>query len=163
MKILVFLCLITSVFYSCQSSKKSATLRERATDSVTAYMKQNLDDPASYQPVKFGTLDTTMSNYTQDDKYFTLKSMSESELGEEADEMLNDRKLYSQRSKANYYKNRRVAGLKGLDSLQKNFKPKLSGYIMLHSYRAKNKFGALTLHEPLFRFRKDLSIFRVQE
>jgi hypothetical protein len=163
MKKIVFLCLISFVFYSCQSTKKSATLQERATDSVTAYMKQNLDDPASYQPVKFGTLDTTMSNYMQDEKYLTLKSMSESELHEEADDLLNNKSLYQQRSKVNYYKNRHLAGVKGLDSLKKTFKAELSGYLMLHSYRAKNKLGALALHEPLFRFRKDLSIYRVQE
>lgn len=56
MKKITTILLLSPLFFSCKN--KAETIQARAVDSVKVYMKETLDDPASYEPIEFGKLDT---------------------------------------------------------------------------------------------------------
>lgn len=151
MKTLLYLSLlgISNTFFSCSTKEK--TPLAIMEDSIKAYLMKNLDDPSSYEPVQSEIMDTTLySENLQHLEMLMLKyaGSMDSEYGKEA------RAKYLR--EAEFYKNQ-------LDSLNKSTDPNaVAAYRVLHSFRAKNKFGALVKDQLKFEFKPDLSIYKVR-
>ena len=54
----------------------------------------------------------------------------------------------------NFYSNEKIAELKIKDAIALKFKPHFKGWGLTHTYRAKNGFGALGIHEAGFILNK---------
>jgi len=155
--------LFAPLFISCQNKATLSDKTSIARDSIKAYLMLHLNDPKSYEPVGFDSLERKMSTYLSDDHYFEYDSWANSISSVESDDMLKDFKVYKSRTASGYYKKLKQKGSEGLDSLKKAYKPKFLGYTMMHTYRAKNGFGALTLHTTTFKLDTNLSVWDVKE
>jgi len=100
---------------------------------IADYIKENANDPESYEPVEFDKIDTLKSSYTY------IPSFNE-----------NNEKFIDARISQKRYNFVR-------DSLMSNNKPEFSGFMMRHKFRAKNGFGAKILNSKVFYFDKELS------
>lgn len=118
------------IFASCQKSPE-----DKAKGLIRDYIIINANDPNSYEPIEFEALDSIKSWYHDDDEFKRLESLKSDNI------ILFDS----------------IQPL--LDSIKENFKPELKGYMMRHSFRAKNGFGALVINKKVFRF--DLGINEV--
>lgn len=49
----MFLTILSLIFISCEKSNE-----EKAKDAIRTYLNENLDDMSTYEPVKFGKLDS---------------------------------------------------------------------------------------------------------
>lgn len=158
---IVYTLLLIIFLYSC-SSKKQTSQIEQSKDSIVAFLKTNLNDPSSYQPVSFSKPDTVFTKIDDDNKYYAYKDLTDTNQFITND-MINNFKLYKKREKAKYYAVLYSKGIKGMDSCKKAFKPNLNYYAIVHIYRAKNAFGALTIHNTLFRLKSNFSVFYSKE
>lgn len=159
MKTIYVLALLIS-FCSCNSKRKNEV--EISKDSITAYLKNSLNDPSSYQPIFFSKMDTVLTQLEDDNKYYSYKELTDTNMFITND-IIRNFQLYKKRKKVKYYDSLYNAGIKGVDSCKKAFKPKLNYYAIVHSYRAKNGFGALTIHNTLFHLKSNLSVFYAKE
>jgi hypothetical protein len=164
MKKIVITSIIGCMFlFSCKSKNSYASKNERAADSVKSYLAKRLNDPASYQPVRFDSLVTVMTTYKSDEHYYEYNRQAEDISLITADDMIKDFKLYERRNANGYYKKLKERGIKGVDSIKKVFKPRFAGYKIIHEYRAKNGFGALTIHTSQFKLDTNLSVWDSKE
>lgn len=125
---------------ACGSPEKTAQ------KLVKDYLKENLKDPSSYEPIEFGSLDTLYTSVAADTDYIKL--------AKEATEYLQ-KAVYD-----DYGSGWGIIGMKlkeKADSIERNFVPAFKGWKMVHKYRAKNGFGALDLSTDIFCFNKELS------
>lgn len=150
-----------TIMASCSQSNE-----DKAKTLINEYMKENLKDPSSYEPVSFSQLDSLFFPYIDTDegsKLFKLGGMS-GEYYKKASEfrhaeiyaktraevdMLNDSiKYYEQKSKEfeEIFKEN-----------SKNYEGEFIGWKLNHEYRAKNGFGALDLDRKDFYFDKELT------
>lgn len=151
---------------------QTATDVQKAKAACIGYLKRNLNNPASYKTASWGKLIKTYSAFEDSRIYKVLNDSLEY-----YDKARNnvDRELRSIKSSAPLKYNNDSTYLyyigfaKQLDSAtgsikniliakEKAFKPVLDGYILDHSFRARNKFNALVLQNYFFVLNKSLKV-----
>lgn len=145
--------LIFSALLSCSApAEKSPT--DRAKDSVSAYVKRITNDPASYEQIEFGSLDSNITEIEGTSEFVSLDS----------DSSFMERRL----GMTDIYDKDET--IKKLDSIKaalityrQNFKSEFRGYTMEHSFRAKNAMGALVIGKNIFWLDSNLSVFKVEK
>lgn len=137
MKKILILAVLAMVSVGCASPEK------KATKALANYYGQVLKDPSSYELIELGTLDSLISEFSNE-KYWMERFKVEKpmhSLGQLL--MMED----EERDKA----------FKERDSVQAAFVPEHIGWKATHRYRAKNGFGALDIYEQIVHFDIDLS------
>ncbi len=133
----IFLSLaMTAVLVGCSSNK--------AEDQIKDYIRQNINDPASYEPVSFGEQQTDSTKSTDDGvinmledsvKYYDREKMIAT-----YDDSLS--KMYAMQDSV---LDREIKYLH-------SYKNKPCGYKISHVFRRKNKAGGIVLDSINFRF-----------
>lgn len=139
--------ILSVVLYRCQIIK--LTLVFTATvliscqrepdveDVIKEYLKNNMNDPSSYEPVSFGYVDTI--NISFEEKYPTLVDARK-------DHVLTGDSV-------------RISRIDSLRSVYESSDTRY--YRVIHKYRGKNSFGALILKESMFLLNSDLKVYEV--
>ena len=116
--------------------------------AITSYLKKNLDDPASYQPARWGTAKDWLQ---QDADRIAAKAAGErAELAfTYAKKAMGSttpfgRKLFDENAaEAKHYQRTQDSLLRSVDTTR-------LGQVLTHAYRAKNKMGATVLDSAQF-------------
>ena len=111
-------------------SNSTVSNQQKAEASVKEFLKKNLNDPSSYQPGEFGKLDSIKVDTTRVNEL------------RKAEESLPDDDLLKTLDNGTFY-----------DSLANSISDsmhKIGKWQILHSYRAKNAFGAFVLTNDVF-------------
>jgi len=127
-----------------------STPEKKAQQAVTNYLKENLNDWKSYEPIEWSYYDSSFSNY--DDEFTILKSQLKL-LQSKADLSLSLADLTAYKQQKDSVNNLSIF----LDSARVNFKPSFNGYRIQHKFRAKNYQGNYIINERLFHVYKDYS------
>jgi len=106
---------------------------------VTAYIKDNADDPRGYQIVKFGKVEKFLTNYRMTNEFAGLV-----EIGLWYKDLNDPQKAF--------------AILDTIAAHEKKFVPQQYGWKIYHKYRLKNSLGLLKLYEDTFFVNKRLSV-----
>lgn len=137
---------------SCQPESN----QKKAEKAVTEHLKTVLNDPKSYEPVKFDSLRNDSTKIEEDKEYMLADNGYR--LYKKLFDKLNDESKFSTSSDdlkvdvefmQKYIDSMKVF-TKRIDSISKSFKPQFIGYSIHHSYRAKNKMNALVLEDDIF-------------
>lgn len=160
MKRIIFATLAILFISSCSRFESK---QQRAQALVKSYLDSALNDPKSYENVKFTKIDTLYSIFEQSPQYFKLKEKSDSlvaafdewklknpDFDDSYGDLSHERAQYFIKM-INYYSNPNIEVLKKIADMSKDFKPSFIGYKIIDQYRAKNGFGALVLHETSFK------------
>ncbi|NGM63514.1 hypothetical protein G5B30_16515 [Sphingobacterium sp. SGG-5] len=151
MKRLMPLFIIVFFLFSCSQSNES-----KAQKAVKKYLKENMNDPKSYEDVKWSSVDTVFAPYKGTEKSLVqLYKM---------DSLISELKKLSILMVTNYDKYKTY--YKSTDSIlnqhrkeyqldSANYKEYI-GYTITHIFRAKNGFGATVLNKNTFTLDKDL-------
>jgi hypothetical protein len=154
MKKILFISLILS---GCTFTKES-----KAKKLINEELKMTLNDYKSYEPMKFGNLDTLYTSFYESPSYrkdsslysdfFTLSlrlhDAARAAIGNNNfDTILHASKKYE--DSAMFFLDKEKD-----DSIK--YIPFFKGWKMEHSFRAKNAFGALIIQHYLFSFDKNL-------
>lgn len=138
---------------------------QRAEKNIRAYFKETMDDYKSYEPINT-TIDTLFSNF-ENDNYSLLQKQGS--LKTEIDDLTGTLRIYestgSDKIAISSLQKKIVLledtilqiGFK-LDTLRKNYTTKFEGWIVLHEYRCKNKYGGVELKSKYFEMDKDFNI-----
>lgn len=161
MKKTLAIMVIALAMFSCSKSPEQI-----AQQLIKESLLELMDDPKSYEPVEFGTLDstfTTLDDYQPFndayDKYMDCKAAAETyestastaKWNEDYEGQIKFLKLANEMyDKAETYRQQ------ALDS-KKTFKPQFNGWKMTHKFRCKNAFGAVMLNEIDLYFDKELT------
>ncbi|MGN6641334.1 MAG: hypothetical protein ACTHJ8_20655 [Mucilaginibacter sp.] len=162
MRTFIYILAAAMLLASCKHSpKKAATPGERAADSVQAYLKTHLDNPASYQPGSFSKLEKNYSSYKNDDNYYTYSNW----IGrsKEKNDQRDSAVLYHKRLKSGFYDKIYQLGVKKMDSLKSTYKPSFMGYLITHQYKAKNSAGTVVNHQTVFTLDTTMSVLKADE
>jgi len=148
------------------SCSKTETRQRKAEMLVKKYMETALDDPSSYEPIGFDTLDSIFEIYELSPEHEKIEKRTRSldslklELEVKSDLYLinHPRSNYSNlESRINQIdKDKKL--LDQQDSIEKSkFKGAFKYMGLTHEYRAKNKFGAVIKTSTDFTFDKDVT------
>jgi hypothetical protein len=140
--------------------------------NIKIYMQKNANDPLSYQPIKTTCIDTLMTGDIQ--LYWlgidtmvermSIKMNTESIVEHQGYSMSSDKVIADaiKEYQKDNIKRKEVIQEKMLqiDSINQAVKSvaKVEGYLYLHEYRLKNKFGALVLKRQYIRTNPALEI-----
>lgn len=138
MKRIVLTLVFAGFILGCSKSPE-----QKAKDLIQSYIKKNANDPESYEPVDFGSLDTINSIGPISAEYLILKEQYDMILDDDFDKKIEI--LDRQKNILN-------------DTLKY---PK--GLAINHTYRAKNGFGAKILGHTRFYFNLELDSIIYQE
>ncbi len=156
---------------SCSDSNSSSSRGEDDSvisiidTNIKAYILMNANDPASYQPIKTTCMDTILTGDIQ--LYWlgidtmvermSIRRNVESIVEHQGYSMAADKVIVDaiREYKVDNVKSERVIQKKLLqiDSINKAVSgvQKIEGYLYLHEFRLKNKFGALVLNRKFVR------------
>lgn len=139
---------------SCASEP---TNEERAQKLITDYILANANDPKSYEPVSFGTLDSTFTSYYASDRFKELDSISSFLERKQAmyEIFLNLNNKYM--DSIDYIMKQRLEINNMMGEESETYKGEHFGWKMTHQYRAANGFGAITLGTTVFHLNKELT------
>ena len=165
MKICVYILVLLITLVSCSSQER------KAKKAIKEKLKVSLHDFKSYEPVKFGTLDSLFSDVTSSSEYGALKSKYDAWIRQAENEHKADqeeiRKAISDGNSShipiiNEYSlvprckdSAHVYEVK-MQTFEDSYKPRFIGWSMTHLYRAKNLSGNYRLSNESFYFDKDL-------
>jgi len=162
--ILLFLITLAIIGIGCTLSPE-----KKAQKAIKEYVKKNLDDPKSYESIEFSEL----LNDSTDFKDIPLgkklsDSLSHTKFDYELDSLgiidclnsdypkgvleMNERSIKVTRKK--YFDTQRA-----YTEEIKNFKSEFKGYIMDHTFRAKNGFGGYVKESHWFYLDKDFRVY----
>ena len=145
MKKIALICIVV-VFAACGSPEKTAQ------KLVKDYLKENLKDPSSYQPAKFGQLDSTYSEFVLNDGL----------IEREIKPIMDESERYMEQGDFNKAIDKAGEAATKREELQAKmraeFVPEFIGWSISHTYRAKNGFGALDISTDTFYFDKELTM-----
>lgn len=144
----------------------SQTPEEKAQELITEELKMRLDDPSSYESVKFGTLDSVMTNIYNDPEIMAVEDKRTS----------FTRRTIAYLDKATYYQNEGLLSIYQfyldsiklmkdsselvsfeLQTMRENFKPKFVGWKMTHTFRAKQAGQDKKIEERIAYFDKEFT------
>jgi hypothetical protein len=134
-------------------AKPAPTNEEKAQKLINEFIMANANDPSSYEPISFGTLDSTFASFYASEKYKDLYALR-MRYDSLVDKYLMDfnAELYSEyhdkREEVDDIITQEAAAYTGGEHL---------GFKMSHRYRAANGFGAITLGTTIFYFDKELT------
>lgn len=158
--------LISTSLLACHSPQSDT---EKATKE---YIKGKVNDPSSYEPIKFGKIDTVYTTFASSKECKDISkeidyvndgiTARDSELdAQKAEDNMKDVTVPGYSTSADYLNSLKKRGElikadsvdlakeKGLtDKLAEKsraFKKEMNGYMLVHSFRAKNGFGAVVL------------------
>lgn len=133
---------------------------------IKNFMNENLNDPKSYEAISFSKIDTIWTKFDESDngkeissKYFNAQfSLKQALLNINSDDA---KRIYPNavfEDSIKYYQNI-TDSLKPLyEKGLSDFKPTPESFYIQHSYRAKNKMGALIKDDITFYFDDNLNI-----
>lgn len=149
--------LLATIVLSCNKPTQQ-TRQQKAENAAKAYLMIHLNDPHSYEIVGFSKLDTSIFGFYDSPKSKTM-SDSLSHITSiisniRLDMLLRNLSYNEKKDKVLLHKFFRdsVEYQKKYDTAQKSFKSHQGGWTLRHTYRAKNGFGALGLHQIVFIF-----------
>jgi hypothetical protein len=151
-----------ALLVSCSKSPE-----EQAKENIEKFITSKMDDPKSYESVSFGKLEKTKSSVNDDDKYFELVK-EELHIDSLATISYNDAMNFtSDKAIASATKNYEEINKLLQSQIQevKEYKKKYNPvdiYKIKHSYRGKNKMGALILDSCTVILDKDLKVKFIQ-
>lgn len=143
-----------------------STPEKKAEKLIKEYMQTNLKDPASYEPVSFGKMDSLFEPYIatkEGRELFDLSGITgfygqkTSKLRMQIATAKTRKELDVLEDSINYYLDKAKEYEKLFDENDKNYTGEFVGWVMEHKYRAKNGFGALDLGEENIYFNKDIT------
>lgn len=152
--------LLLLVLLSFISCKQSPT--DKAQASIKKYIQGNINDPKSYEPVRFGELksDSTMVDEEPQYKNFDDSvSYAKDKINDSRNDYLQNRIGYetyliqSQQwnKKVLYYLQQKIKWLN-------EYKPKPCGFVMMHVFRKKNSKGAVIIDSMAFRIDSNYNV-----
>lgn len=147
----------------------SPTNEKKAQKLIGQTLKETLHDYSSYEPVKFGTLDSVYTSIIEDNAYYSTETKLR-EYTIKAESAVSEADMYSE-MKGSYYSKKYDAAMKTalsyqdsikllnpvIDSLKKSFVPQQVGWRMTHTFRSNNAMGAKTLGTIMFFFDMDIN------
>jgi hypothetical protein len=159
----LIICFLSVIMFS---ACKQQTPEEKAKKLIKDRLFTTLHDFKSYEPVKYGTVDSSFTSVFEDPTYMALKSEYDS-LKKEVDDNIERGKTYVNYPMIAYmgikYANtaqkcvdQMIPLGKSMDSLEVVFKPKFNGWKMDHSFRAKSLGGNLGIHHYTYYFNEKL-------
>jgi len=134
-----------------------------AESIVKKHLDSTLNDPSSYQSIKFEKLDTLRSTFLEEPvykeltrSYDSLKRLSDN-LSDKITITYSIVELHKiQKQNEDLYQ-KETAVLKKETDYMNSFKGKPVGWGILHTYRAKNGFGALTVGQTYFEIDSNIT------
>ena len=147
------------ILYSCTSPEN------KAKKVIKEELKLTLHDFKSYEPVQFGKLELSYSNYEDLSEVQTLLTNSEeflslcNEYRDKADiydsEYSRD-KYWIYSAMATRYLDSAKANMDKINYIKLHFVSEVNGWKITHSYRAKSLGGNLGIHHYTFYLDKEL-------
>jgi len=163
MKKVIVLAIILLSLYSC-------TRQNTAEKAVKEYLKNNLDDFKSYDPVEFGKLipntirfDDSKIGKPISDKYFEYKRSKQS--WEYLKEQGDPEKLFipGQIDDSLKFYNNKVNEYKPIyDKASKNYKEITDGYVIYHKFRSAQKDGNIEIKSYVFYMDDELKVLKME-
>lgn len=152
------------LLFSCKK-----TPDEKAQSLIKGWLKLNLHDWKSYDPVEFGKLDSSYSSLDDDQAYQNTKRELDS-LYKAIKEDIEDERIYaplaSYSGQYAYYKSlaaecykRIIEDTAIVSNAIRKWEPTYLGRQMEHTFRSKNLGGNIGVHHIVFYF--DSSLTRV--
>jgi pyruvate/2-oxoacid:ferredoxin oxidoreductase beta subunit len=161
-KIILGLSLVIA-FASCTKNPEN-----QAQENVQEYITTKMDDPKSYESVTFGKLEKGKSSYKDEEKYKNLVLEYEdmdkrvSDAYDFAMSMTHEETIKGATKSYNSLASMRSSYLTQIEKYMKTYKP-VDIFKIKHSYRGKNKMGALILDSCKVILDKDLKVKFVQQ
>ncbi|WP_458409249.1 hypothetical protein [Bacteroides congonensis] len=165
LNLIVLLIGFVCVFEACSSSNE-----DKAKRTVKDYLKENLDNFKSYDPVSWGNLRKfSIDSIKQNDSYYQEHLYSANEALRRSKELqiiVDSYKGKKDTTSIEYTEI--VAQIEGCKARYESEQEKLSNYLKItypnescwvidHKYRASNNVGALILNEETFYINEDCS------
>ncbi|SEO56527.1 hypothetical protein SAMN05192574_109107 [Mucilaginibacter gossypiicola] len=152
---------IASFIFIFSLAACNKTREQKVKQLVNDYLQKTLNDPHSYESVEFSKIDSNYSILTDDPDYnrakakkdsievqFTLWKSKNPDFDGYSDLSPQRVKYFLKMNK--YFSDAMLAEGKKAIEIERSFKPKYNGLAVVHTYRAKNGFGALGLHQTMF-------------
>jgi len=158
MKRIILILTIVTALVSCSKSQEN-----QAKENVKKFITSKMDDPKSYESVSFGKLEKTKSSVNDDDKYFELVK-EELHIDSLSTASYNDAMTFTHENTIksateNYERLNKLLQdqIQVVKEYKRNYKP-IDIYKIKHSYRGKNKMGALILDSCTVILDKELNV-----
>jgi hypothetical protein len=169
MKRIFFNLLIIMFLVSCSNPEK------KSKELIKQYMKEHLNDFGSYEPVKYGTLDSAFTSAMDtedwgkyDKKYleFEEKANKETEKMNKLIDNMGFHSLYTYKEDKFTMETLKKNVNQDTDSMRfynnkmkimhENFVKEFKGWTLNHTYRAKNALGNKVIGNIVFVFDKEI-------
>lgn len=132
------------LFFALMLSACTLSKQQRTEKVIKDYLQQKLKNPDTYESIKFSKLDTAFTTYINDPKYRAyMDSLDGSEVQIESGSASEKQSIKKAMVDSAFYQ-------KEIDSIKRNYVKKQNGWIVTHTYRALDRFGALSLHTSRF-------------
>lgn len=164
MKKFFLLTILTTCLLGCSSRE------DKIKTLIKEYVKENLKEPSSYEPLSFSVLDSTFTSYfsTEEGKmlydlgsyfgeYYKKYDKFDSLSFAAFKKPHSFDKYLSLKDSAKYYRKKYEDAYMLYKENEKNFKGEFNGWRVTHKYRAKNGFGILDFENMEFFFDKEVT------
>ena len=151
-----------SLLMACASCSKSS--ENQAQENIQEFITKKMDDPKSYESVNFGKLDSLFSPFEDSKEGITLK-LEDENLSKRLDELSNQidvaksiPELQKIQEEDNIITARRSKLVDIILEKSLKYKGEFVGFKIKHSFRGKNKMGALILDSCTVVLDKNLKV-----
>ncbi len=162
MKKIMFFTLSAMLLIACSSPEKDAQ------KLIKSSLMETMNDPKSYESVKFSELDSIFTSVETDSALNVLfrnarRQLDKSEsLMRESNRILSFEPNYVERKKklmdeAKLYLDSAETFRTSYEKAVANFVPQHKGWVMGHTFRGNNAMGAKILNTYLFTFNKEIT------
>jgi hypothetical protein len=155
---------ILIVLFSCSQSPE-----ERAKKGIKEYMSKTMHDFKSYEPVEFGKLDSSFTNFYQTEEYNRLDSLNKFYQSSYEYFLLSAKntpnlelKKFQHKAATEYRDSSKVIS-DLIAQKDKEFKGVFNGYTIEHKFRGKNAMGASIINSDLFVLDKNFNVTKTRE
>lgn len=144
--------------FSCSKSPE-----ETSQFLIQDYLKNTMKDWESYESVKFGSLDSAFTIYTDtQESIFEMKKIDSinnisSDFQNRANENISAALKVELLDSAIFYNEMGKKLLNEYNRKLNSFKGEFNGWKMEHTFRGNNSYGAKTIETMLFYFDKDIT------
>ena len=144
----------------------SASPIDKAKSLIKEELKKSMNDYSSYEPVDFGKMDSVYTNLETDSTFIMIdvayesyKEQQKKNLDEYlADITTGDKELMGIDKKQNDIYAGKIDSIGKLRAkVLSTFKPDFKGWRLEHTFRGKNKLGALVVNKYAFYFDKGIT------
>lgn len=150
---------------TCLLMASCASKQQKAEKLVKSYLDSHLSDPASYDAVSFGDVDTVFKRFAETKQYDSLKTANiaaKQKVDKINDTLMNlittSKMAYMEALKRQMkYEADTSALSKTIRSNELLFKGPIKGWVIAHSYHAKNASGSIVLRNTQFRLDSNLT------